>query len=677
MDEGTDRMAALLDACQAVIEAHYIPTIIRRKQEGHKTLPVNVLDIKDLDVRDEVLEHPRDAALLFEAALARIDLDLPPRFSVRFINAPASATVRLGFLRAEHVSHLIEVEGIVRSQSEVIGEIISATFACPFCEKPTTIIQDDIRTFKTPSACSGCARRGRFREVTRQDTDRYTITLEEPTDHIDAQHQPNRLSVVCRGELASPSAYRGLYNQRVRVTGILRELREMGRKGPTGKFLWYVEATAIVHVGEAFAEVVWTDADVETFQAFAAQPDWLDRLRHGIFHDVHGHDTECKAVVLQLFGGVRRARPTKNVRGNVHVLLVGDPGTAKSTILEITKNFSPKGMYVSATGISAAGIEGGVVKEELTGRYVLESGVLSLCNGGLLMLDELDKTSDEARAHLHTAMEQEQVIISKIVKGTFITQTAILAAANPRHGQFSPYDVQGLFGQINLLPSLINRFDLVFPMLRSDVDADGHKAIARKMMAQRRAGADALPPLDPLWCRKYIAYARTLEPHFPEEHVEAFAQMYAELCETQVLEKGRSAVPISPRNGEAVLRLSEAVARSHLHREITKEDIAIATETVLASLRRLGADPTSGSVVEQVVADSGTGPKVWLRADVSARVSSLIRSRGQEGIAFSVLRETLAAEGLTDREVVERHLAKLKAHGDVFENPYDHYRWIE
>ena len=165
---------------------------------------------------------------------------------------------------------------------------------------------------------------------------------------------------------------------------------------------------------------------------------------------------------MQLFGGVQKQRSDgTKTRGDIHILLVGDPGVAKSVMLKYISGIAPKGRYVSGKSASGAGLTAAVVKDEFLKRWSLEAGAMVLANKGLICIDELEKMDEEDRSTMHEAMEQQTVTISKAsIQATLRSQTSVLAAANPKFGRFDPMEM--IAKQVNLSPALLNRFDVIF-----------------------------------------------------------------------------------------------------------------------------------------------------------------------------------------------------------------------
>jgi replicative DNA helicase Mcm len=296
-----------------------------------------------------------------------------------------------------------------------------------------------------------------------------------------------------------------------------------------------------------------------------------------------------------LFSGVGKELPDVNIRGDINVLLVGDPGTGKSQLLQYASKVAPRGLYTTGRGSTAAGLTAAVVKEGGTGNFILEAGALVLGDKGICCIDEMDKMRDEDRGAIHPAMEQQVVSIAKGgIVATLNARTSILAAANPTLGRYNPY--QTIAQNMNLPVTILSRFDLIFvlrdlPELEKDSRMAEH--ILRLHMA---AGTPVSTSIGSDLLRKYISYSKRIRPVMTEEVVEGFRDFYVKM-RTASMEGGEaSAISITARQLESLVRLAEARARVHLREEVTVEDAAAAIALMQRSLEQVGIDVTTGEL---------------------------------------------------------------------------------
>jgi replicative DNA helicase Mcm len=274
-----------------------------------------------------------------------------------------------------------------------------------------------------------------------------------------------------------------------------------------------------------------------------------------------GHKEIKKALTLQLFGGVQKEKTDgSKTRGDLHLLLIGDPGVAKSVMLGFMADISPKGRYVVGKSTSGAGLTATVVRDEYLKGWALEAGAMVLCNKGLVCIDELEKMDPQDRSAMHEAMEQQTVTISKAnVQATLRAQTSVLAAANPKFGTFDPF--QSIPQQIDLPPTLINRFDLIFILRDLPNKEDDEKIANHILQSQKTKEAKAL--IEPELYRKYVAYAKQrIKPVLTDEAIEELKDFYVSLRNSAVnYETETRNIPISARQLNALVRMSEASAK--------------------------------------------------------------------------------------------------------------------
>ncbi len=335
---------------------------------------------------------------------------------------------------------------------------------------------------------------------------------------------------------------------------------------------------------------------------------------------ISGHELEKEAALLFCAGapsfstadGLRR-------RGDLHILLVGDPSVAKSELMKFAAGVCPRGIFTSGKASSAAGLTAAIVKQK-NGIMLLEGGVMVLGDQGHAFIDEFDKMSEEDRNALHEALEQQTVSIAKAgFVATLNARTAVFAAANPSGGVYDPF--KNVLDQINLPVPLITRFDLVF-IVKDIPDLVADRKIADRVLANKRRTQQAVVFLEQKLLRKLVVYARTLDPELTEEAADLLEEKWIELRRAPV-EQGQ--IRITPRFLEAMIRLSIARARLLLHERVTEDDARRAVFLVQKMLETAGVDQRTG------------------KTDVGVFYGKPVRERGLRDTALEVSK-TLGGE---------------------------------
>ena len=388
---------------------------------------------------------------------------------------------------------------------------------------------------------------------------------------------------------------------------------------------------------------------------------------------------------MQLVSGFEKHLPDgARIRGDIHILLVGDPGIAKSQLLRYMIKISPRGIYTSGKSSTSAGLTATAVKDELgDGRWTIEAGALVLADKGIAAIDEMDKMDNDDKSALHEAMEQQTISVAKAgVMATLKSRCSLLAAANPKLGRFDKYEP--IAPQINLTPALMSRFDLIF-VLTDDPDTKRDSAIAQHILKSNYAGELATqadwnqdisqedidnalvvikPVLDPELLRKYVAYARkNIFPTLSDGAKEYFLKYYVGLRSQG--QDSNKPVPVTARQLEALIRLGEASARLRLSDKVTLDDAKRVVKILEACLRKVGVDPETGFLDADIIA-SGTTKST---RDRTKSVIDIIRdvSREQQGPAPRDAVLDRAEELGIERAKAEEIIDRMRRDGDVFE----------
>jgi replicative DNA helicase Mcm len=411
-----------------------------------------------LDNPDVVMGHINDAVK--EYPFASMKRAVAPEFRVRFEKFPSSTKIPIRNLRKDLLDTVVTVEGTVRNVSTVEPRLIIGAYECGRCHYFNYIDQNSIGKVTEPAFCEGaeCAeetKKGiftlRIKESTFDDYQR--IKVQEGQEDLKGGEKPESIDINLSTDLTA----RATPGQHITVNGILRGSQKQTKEGKMVFFDLYMDAISIEFEENDFADIEITPEDEAAIVAAAKDPHIFENMIASIAPSIKGHDLVKLAITLQLFGGVRTTLPDGSpVRGDSHILLVGDPGIAKSYIVKYVINLAPRGQYASGKSASAAGLTATITKDEFDGQFTFEAGTLVLADNGIAAVDELDKMKAEDRSSLHEALEQQSISLAKATVHTVLkARCSLLAAANPKLGRFDKFTP--IAQQIDLPPSLLSR----------------------------------------------------------------------------------------------------------------------------------------------------------------------------------------------------------------------------
>ena len=389
---------------------------------------------------------------------------------------------------------------------------------------------------------------------------------------------------------------------------------------------------------------------------------WVHRkIMTSIAPSIFGYEHIKEAIMYLLFGGVSKSLPDVNVRGEMNALLIGDPGTAKSQLLQYVARIAPRGLYTSGRGTTAAGLTAAVVREK-GGSMSLEAGALVLADKGIACIDEMDKMRPEDRVAIHEAMEQHTVSVAKGgIVATLNARTAVLAAANPSLGRYEPN--RTVAENVPLPVTILSRFDLIF-VLRDVPNKESDAKMSRHILEIHRRGVSPVEaPVDAELLRKYVSFAKTIKPVLSEEALKQLSDFY--LAMRSASETEGSPVAITARQLESLVRVAEARARVALRKEVTAEDAGAAITIMKRSLEEVGIDLSSYKMDIDLIM---TGRPKSIRDRLSIVLSTLMQMEKITGI---VEKDTLVNELETKQKIprgeVERMITQLLREGTIYE----------
>jgi len=356
---------------------------------------------------DNLLETPQETLSILEIALNESGLVPSPNPRIRILDIPKSAYLKIREIRAKNLDKMLWIEGIVRQASEVRPQVVNARFECPNCGAILSVLQID-KKFHEPNRCT-CGWKSSFKVISKEMVDAQRLIIEEAPDALEGGEQPRRINVFLQEDLVDPKMEeRTTPGSRIRIYGILKEVPVPLPTGIATRYDIAIEANNMIPLEESFEELETTEEDIKQILELAADPKIYKRLSASIAPSVYGYDMIKESILLQLFGGVKKIKSDGGTaRGDIHILLVGDPGVAKSVLLKFTSSIAPKGRYVSGKSASAAGLTAAVVKDEFLRGWSLEAGAMVLSNKGLVCVDEIEKMEEHDRSAMHEAMEQQ------------------------------------------------------------------------------------------------------------------------------------------------------------------------------------------------------------------------------------------------------------------------------
>ena len=682
------------DHCKSEIET------VALSYPEKRSVFVDYWDIDEADpgLAEMLISQPTKAFFNAEEALKNIDVAVENKLVLHFrvINLPDTNRIIIRKIRANHLGKLVAVEGLVKKRTEVRPKLLVGAFQCQKCGAIIRIEQEE-EVLKEPSDCSedqgGCGRVSSFKLLSNlsEFIDSQKIEIQENPEGLRGGAQPERISVYLEDDLVGEIAP----GDRVVANGILHSAQRHRGTLRLTSFSKAMNAISVESQELAFEEVEVTEEDEKEILRTSKDPRIYEKMKSSIAPTIYGMDVEKEALVLQLFGGLPKEMPDgTRMRGDIHTLFVGDPGTAKSQLLVYMSKLAPRSVYASGKASSAAGLTAAAVHDEFgEGQWTLEAGALVLADMGVACIDEIDKMEETDRSSMHQAMEQQEISVAKAgINATLKSRCAILAAANPKLGRFDEF--LPIHDQINMPPALLSRFDLIFSILdkpnrttdtqmathilRTHKGGEVTENIAKTKKSkhtkkeQEELMKIVIPTFDPEFLRKYIAYAkRNTFPVMTDEALEILKNYYVDFRS-----QSEESVTFTPRQLEAFVRLSEASARIRLSQDVTADDAKRAIYIIDQYLRRVGMDKETGRFDIDIIA-TGISHSQHDRMRSIMDIIQRLCNEAKDGNAArgDIIRES-EIEGV-EAGKVEEALERLKRNGQIYEPTHGKYKITE
>ncbi len=618
------------------------------------TIDYKNLEMFDPDLADLLIDKPEEVLDAASNAIKNIDpLVKDADINVRIENL--TNIIPLNILLSKYIGTFVAADGIVRKTDEIRPRIETATFECRGCMRLHEVEQTSENRIIEPSLCSECGGRSfRLLQEESKYIDTQTARMQEPLENLAGGTEPKQMLMILEDDLVDKLNP----GDKVRITGTLKTFREER----SGKFKNYIYVNHIEPLEQEFEELHLTEEDEQEILELSQDPNIYDKIIKSTAPSIKGYRDVKEAIALQLFGGsAKELEDETRLRGDIHILIVGDPGIGKSQMLKYVSKLAPRSIYTSGKGTTGAGLTAAAVRDELGG-WSLEAGALVLGDQGNVCVDELDKMRSEDRSALHEALEQQTVSIAKAgIMATLNSRCSVLAAANPKFGRFDRFKL--LAEQIDLPSPILSRFDLIFvvedkPNVKNDSELAEH---ILEIHQENTINYEIEPEL----LRKYIAYARkNVNPVLTDEANQVLKEFYVSTRNSTGDEE--APVPITARQLEAIIRLAEASAKIRLKDTVDKEDAEKAVRLQLACLKEVGIDPETGEIdIDKVEGRTPKSDRDKLQR-VTEEIALLEEEYGGQA-PTNVLISNMADKYDIGEDKVESIIQNLKHKGIIYE----------
>lgn len=632
------------------------------------------IELFDRELALELINNPTEWLKAATDAISEIDLPnniYMTDITVRVIGLYQDQEVTISKLRNIHLEKFVAIRCSIAKATEVRPAYEIVAFKCMRCGYITKVSQSkDSDLLDEPFAgCENetCGKKGPFKRVDEESTtyNHQYLKIQEPLENLRGR-QPEFLYVSCTDELAGIRKP----GDKVIITGILKSRIKTKKEGKTRFLDFLFVANSIQPSDKDYESIEITSKDEEKIRALARTGNIKETIISSIAPSIFGNLNIKEGIALQLFSGNGVDLPDgTHKRGDIHILMVGDPGVAKSQLLKFVAGFAPRAVQVSGRSASAAGLTGAAVHDDFDGKWAIEAGALTMAGeGGICCVDEMDKMKEHDRGSIHDALEQQYVNVAKAgVFAQLPTGCALLGAANPKYGRYDKYD--SITSQFNLGDALLSRMDLLYVM-RDAPDEKNDASLAWHILDDNYTNSELI---DLELLRKYIAYAKT---HcFPKMTAEAKACIVNFFVNTRkTAETVKDTIPITVRALESAKRLAVANAKMRLSDVVEKSDAEAAVTLLLKNLHEVGIDPDTGKLDASIIESGCSGSQRHKIKTLKDIIRSLCdKSMGSNAARLEDIE--LECEKMNIEDPIGL-LTKLKTQGDILAINRDSFRVV-
>lgn len=567
-----------------------------------------VIDYNMLASVEQVLayflpEAPTEMLQNFDEAAKEVVLSMYPNYErivkeihVRVAELPLIEELRS--LRQLHLNQLIRTSGVVTSCTGVLPQLNVIKYDCNKCNYILGPFYQSQTQEVKPGSCPECQSTGPF-EINMEQTlykNYQRITLQESPGKVPAGRLPRSKDAILLDDLVDNCKP----GDEIEMTGVYHNNYDGSLNTANGfpVFATVIQANYITKKDDKLAVSSLTDEDIKAIVQLSKDERIGEKIFASIAPSIYGHEEIKRALALAVFGGEPKNPGGKHkVRGDINVLVCGDPGTAKSQFLKYIEKTAPRVVYTTGQGASAVGLTAYVQRNPVSKEWTLEAGALVLADKGVCLIDEFDKMNDQDRTSIHEAMEQQSISISKAgIVTSLQARCAVLAAANPIGGR---YDPSLTFAEnVDLTEPILSRFDILC-VVRDTVDPVQDERLARFVTGSHMkhhpnateqdmdedlvnlSTQSSIEPIPQDLLRKYIIYAKEkTHPKLNKMDQDKVAKMYAELRRESM---ATGSIPITVRHIESMIRMAESHAKMNLRDYVNEDDVNMAIRIMLES----------------------------------------------------------------------------------------------